>query len=1349
MKKSFTQKILLFAVVGMMAANAWGQPRLASEYCKYPIGEGNTAAEITWTTVGNDVVITISAVAGSVDPSATRFRDQLQENNKGNGMCDAGLAKFKVGENTDATEYFEKDFTSGNVYTLKLKDGVTPPTVGTQIKFSGYIEYQTENDPNAYPAPTLSYSYGYKSAILSKPTNIAISAGKAITFDAVEDATSYKAFVYGFGELCYEQEVTNGGTLNFTPRIASTYQVVLQAYGAEDSFSPASDEYDWEIATGTPGGYAPISAIKDYVIQNGSDEASQVLVTWITNLENGDLEITIAPKEGGSETYTYWVEDGMRIGGFRFNGESTFADYFDAGQGNNVPAGTTKLVYHPKTTGSHIPQYGDVITFTNNYIVYRYAESPDHVWPNNITLPNFVYGTNCDVANDHVPPVIEITKISSTVNSVTLQIDVTEKNDADEDGDLRVFTIRDEANGYAEEDVVLDGSHQVTLSGLHYNTTYTFTVKAEDMGSNITEESIEVVLPFNTDLNLCLGRGDYCTASAVQNNNANVNESKAVDGNASTFWTCYGQGETPAWWQVDLGTAYDVNRVVITFNDIAAAYNIYCSTDNSSWVTVVEGGTASSSDTRTHSGLVLTARYFKVTSSHLHFGIKEFEVYGTAFSVPDATNPTVSVTCPAKTINSATLQINAADLVDSGAEGAIAAINISGDHGFEAQNHVTLDGSNQITLEGLTYNTTYTFTVTVFDRARNQASANITVQLPLNTNFNLARGKNAVAGKTQGANEANLGCDGDEGTMWSSYAGSESPDQSKEWWYVDLGALYTIRQVSIKWMNDNATRFLIQGATTLPAEEVRENDDAWTTYLDYTYAEDPLQVKQDHAVVGKMRYLRLKSLQNADYNGINFYELEVYGSDYATEDNVAPVITTKSCTTDSETGTATLTLAASDAVDGAIKDFYISCADPVMAETKYTTNGDDQIAISGLENDKDYSFTVRCRDLSGNWTSTTVVAHFAMALGTNVAEHKTATAGSVEGDNTADKAVDGDNDTKWGNYTGSDLVGNINWWKVDLHNAYKLTQIAIKWEWYPEAGGIIIEGSVNDIDFTEIVSYSGERPAGGTRQVLDVPSSQLDEPYRFIRIKATNQAKFMSFYEFEVYASEEIPFATFGDDATDNSAVIASLNNAVVDVVINRTILTNDGWYTLCLPFDMSAAKVVEVFGSSTIAEMTGAEDRGSLIHLNFDYVNAIEAGKAYLFKPGNDFTAGTIIEGVTIKNVTPIVSGNALMHFQGIYDATTLTDDNIRFVADDDYLYSPAAGGTNMGAFRCFFTIPDGSPASAPGRRAKLFFGEETPTDVENIQIAEDSVRKILRDGQFLIIRDGHMYNAQGMLIK
>ena len=108
--------------------------------------------------------------------------------------------------------------------------------------------------------------------------------------------------------------------------------------------------------------------------------------------------------------------------------------------------------------------------------------------------------------------------------------------------------------------------------------------------------------------------------------------------------------------------------------------------------------------------------------------------------------------------------------------------------------------------------------------------------------------------------------------------------------------------------------------------------------------------------------------------------------------------------------------------------------------------------------------------------------------------------------------------------------------------------------------------------------------------------------------------------DYVVGSSNEKPntLVAFGDQA-DNTAKIAEYADEVVDAYINRTITAINEWFTLCLPFDMNEDKVFEVFGNSTIATLVSSEDRGSLIHLNFDYVKTIEAGKAYMIKPGKD----------------------------------------------------------------------------------------------------------------------------------
>ena len=277
-------------------------------------------------------------------------------------------------------------------------------------------------------------------------------------------------------------------------------------------------------------------------------------------------------------------------------------------------------------------------------------------------------------------------------------------------------------------------------------------------------------------------------------------------------------------------------------------------------------------------------------------------------------------------------------------------------------------------------------------------------------------------------------------------------------------------------------------------------------------------------------------------------------------------------------------------------------------------------------------------------------------------------------------------------------------------------------------------------------------------QSFDINISNLDET-------VAQSITMLKFNDFRTPKPDEIAIdnvyfyavpanISFGDDATDNTTTIADNANKYANVTINRNISADGTWYTLCLPFDMDADKVSEEFGASTIATLVSSEDRGSLIHLNFDYVNAIEAGKPYLIKPGTSFVSGSTISNVQIKNVDPSAEGYKAiathMHFQGTFNKIVLTGEDKRYVSANNELYSPNPnGGSKIGAFRCFFTIPEGSSALAPGRVAKIVFGEQTATGIDQMGVDAKSNGKLLINGVLYIIRDGKTYNAQGILIQ
>ncbi len=243
--------------------------------------------------------------------------------------------------------------------------------------------------------------------------------------------------------------------------------------------------------------------------------------------------------------------------------------------------------------------------------------------------------------------------------------------------------------------------------------------------------------------------------------------------------------------------------------------------------------------------------------------------------------------------------------------------------------------------------------------------------------------------------------------------------------------------------------------------------------------------------------------------------------------------------------------------------------------------------------------------------------------------------------------------------------------------------------------------------------------------------------------------------DYIVGSSNEKPntLVAFGDQA-DNTAKIAEYADKVVDAYINRTFPNTDEWYTLCLPFDMDESQLAATFGAGyTLATLGNSEDRGSLIHLNFNYVNTLEAGRPYLLKPGVSTATVPMIEDVTIKNVDPSAAPqkaeSAHMHFQGTFAPTTLEGDNKRFVGPNNYLYSPAEGGTNMNSFRCYFTIPVESQALVGSKAARIVLGPQVATGTENVQSDQVQSTKVMIDGTLYIIRGERTYNAQGQLVK
>ena len=212
-----------------------------------------------------------------------------------------------------------------------------------------------------------------------------------------------------------------------------------------------------------------------------------------------------------------------------------------------------------------------------------------------------------------------------------------------------------------------------------------------------------------------------------------------------------------------------------------------------------------------------------------------------------------------------------------------------------------------------------------------------------------------------------------------------------------------------------------------------------------------------------------------------------------------------------------------------------------------------------------------------------------------------------------------------------------------------------------------------------------------------------------------------------------------------NYATLLEKNHGnTVDVDLNRSFVADGAWYTLCLPFSMTADQVNAAFGACKLAKLNSSELRGSsLIHLNFDYVNTIDAGVPYLFMPMADVKP-VIIEDVVIDNtLRPIVTDYFSM--KGIFYPTHVATGDY-FLGTDNYLIAVKDGdSSNLKGLRAYFTIGAGAPASA---RARVVMAPTVATDLQENTVTT-TAEKVIIDGTIYILRGDKIYTTTGQLVK
>ena len=416
---------------------------------------------------------------------------------------------------------------------------------------------------------------------------------------------------------------------------------------------------------------------------------------------------------------------------------------------------------------------------------------------------------------------------------------------------------------------------------------------------------------------------------------------------------------------------------------------------------------------------------------------------------------------------------------------------------------------------------------------------------------NLALNKDCEGGyydnnPAEGYNKAN---DGNTGTQWVTYADQAT---SKEWWYVDLGDVYSLAGISVVWGADYSTNYKLFARTDAPSDEQKADDSAWEEIASETGA--TAGSEQFKLVNVNARYVRIHSLSRSG-NCIRLKELRVFGTEYVpVVDTEKPVMTSASLSSSTYTE-AVVNVAATDNV-GIYRYHVVDAGNSIDANF---AESEGKITINNLTHGTEYHFTITAKDAAGNESDNNIVVNVTTPFdaSVNLALNQPCEAGYYDNNpaESADKANDGNNGTSWVTY--GDHAAALDWWVVDLGKVYNLTNITALWANDAYATQYMLQARVdaptdedkaNDAAWVTLETVSGV--TAGEEKSTDVSGVG-----RYVRFRALAHTGFFRLRELRVYASGVATVDTEAPVMTSASLV----SNTDVQAVIAVAATDNQG----------------------------------------------------------------------------------------------------------------------------------------------------------------------------------------------
>lgn len=183
----------------------------------------------------------------------------------------------------------------------------------------------------------------------------------------------------------------------------------------------------------------------------------------------------------------------------------------------------------------------------------------------------------------------------------------------------------------------------------------------------------------------------------------------------------------------------------------------------------------------------------------------------------------------------------------------------------------------------------------------------------------------------------------------------------------------------------------------------------------------------------------------------------------------------------------------------------------------------------------------------------------------------------------------------------------------------------------------------------------------------------------------------------------------------------------IVDqITINRSFTVDGGWYTLCLPFALTADDIKTTFKDALFNEFESVSvNAQGVSQLKFKKVTETKAGVPYMVLPRGTTVEKPVFNNKTIGEIKPQTitrtckasDGEQLSYqFVGVYDPTVVSgENNVRFVGGNQgtELLIPDGKGTIKG-LRAYFVFPNSSEGIIT--QAKLNIDDDSTTGIMSI---------------------------------